>query len=310
MGLTEMPYCDTLAPAAQAWLDRRMSVAAPAPVPARPRCVFDNRGAPEHARHLVRRTDEVSMTPDEQRLARYLEWRRGGERERWARRRRLLGFVAAPALCVLAVALAMWLARPGERTDTTAAVTVPPPARPTPPPEPAAPPARESAPATMPERRPGAPSSRQLRKRAASTPGRSATARRQPEPVIPAPVQRNDGPDVSAAVAPAPPVPSVSAPPREVVASPRPPAEPPVAPAPSMAPPPADVAEAPAAAEDVATAPPSPTSRDAVAVAPPTTRERVASWLKGEVDEFRDGVKREIGNFRSGYDKVRGVFRR
>ncbi|HXU90105.1 MAG TPA: hypothetical protein VFQ62_14730 [Methylomirabilota bacterium] len=47
-----------------------------------------------------------------------------------------------------------------------------------------------------------------------------------------------------------------------------------------------------------------------MAVAPPTTRERVASWLKGEVDEFRDGVKREIGNFRSGYDKVRGVFRR
>lgn len=32
MGLTEMPYRDTLAPAAQAWLDRRMSVAAPAPV--------------------------------------------------------------------------------------------------------------------------------------------------------------------------------------------------------------------------------------------------------------------------------------
>jgi hypothetical protein len=47
-----------------------------------------------------------------------------------------------------------------------------------------------------------------------------------------------------------------------------------------------------------------------VAVAPPTTRERLTGWLKGEADEFRDGVKREIGNFRSGYEKVRGLFKR
>jgi cell division septum initiation protein DivIVA len=33
--------------------------------------------------------------------------------------------------------------------------------------------------------------------------------------------------------------------------------------------------------------------------------DRVAGWLKGEVQEFRDGVKREIDDFRSAYDKLR-----
>jgi len=28
-------------------------------------------------------------------------------------------------------------------------------------------------------------------------------------------------------------------------------------------------------------------------------------WLKGEVQEFRDGVKREVGEFRAGFVKVR-----
>jgi hypothetical protein len=53
-----------------------------------------------------------------------------------------------------------------------------------------------------------------------------------------------------------------------------------------------------------------PPSGGAGAVAPPTARERVASWAKGEVEEFRDGVKREIREFRSGYEKIRGLFRR
>ena len=46
------------------------------------------------------------------------------------------------------------------------------------------------------------------------------------------------------------------------------------------------------------------------AVAPPTVRERVTHWAKGEVQEFRDGVKREVRAFRSGYEKVRDFFRR
>lgn len=51
-------------------------------------------------------------------------------------------------------------------------------------------------------------------------------------------------------------------------------------------------------------------SGGAVAVAPPTVRERVTSWAKGEVEEFRDGVKREVDEFRSEYEKIRGFFKR
>jgi hypothetical protein len=36
----------------------------------------------------------------------------------------------------------------------------------------------------------------------------------------------------------------------------------------------------------------------------------VGGWLKGEVDEFRDGVKREIGEFRAGFDTVRRALQR
>jgi hypothetical protein len=39
-------------------------------------------------------------------------------------------------------------------------------------------------------------------------------------------------------------------------------------------------------------------------------RDRVGRWLRGEAEEFRDGVKREIGEFRSGVEKVRRIFRR
>jgi len=45
-------------------------------------------------------------------------------------------------------------------------------------------------------------------------------------------------------------------------------------------------------------------------MAPPTVRERVTSWAKGEVQEFRDGVKHEINEFHSGYEKIRGFFKR
>jgi hypothetical protein len=36
----------------------------------------------------------------------------------------------------------------------------------------------------------------------------------------------------------------------------------------------------------------------------------VVGWLKGEVDEFRDGVKREIEEFRSGFDRVHRALQR
>lgn len=82
----------------------------------------------------------------------------------------------------------------------------------------------------------------------------------------------------------------------------------PAAPAPTEV-----AAPLPSAGEDVAPGPPPPTtapSGGAVAVAPPATRERVTNWLKGEVQEFRDGVKREVNHFRSGYEKVRDFFKR
>jgi hypothetical protein len=82
-----------------------------------------------------------------------------------------------------------------------------------------------------------------------------------------------------------------------------------------VAPPAPSVAEAPpmppAPAPPVDVAPPPPPAPDPeVAAAPPTARERLTRWLKGEVQEFRDGVTREVGNFRSGYEKVRGFFKR
>jgi hypothetical protein len=36
----------------------------------------------------------------------------------------------------------------------------------------------------------------------------------------------------------------------------------------------------------------------------------VTTWAKGEVQEFRDGVKREVTQFRSGYERVRDFFKR
>jgi hypothetical protein len=33
--------------------------------------------------------------------------------------------------------------------------------------------------------------------------------------------------------------------------------------------------------------------------------ECAKGWFEGEVQEFRDGVKREVGEFRAGFDKVR-----
>jgi hypothetical protein len=125
-------------------------------------------------------------------------------------------------------------------------------------------------------------------------------------PATPAPNEQAAGESaVAAAVTPAPVSPSPIAPAdvpnepqREAVVEPQ------QTPAVVAAPPRIDAVPAPA------TTPEPPPSGNAVAVAPPTVRERVGTWAKGEVDEFRDGVKREIREFSSGYEKVRGFFRR
>ena len=66
------------------------------------------------------------------------------------------------------------------------------------------------------------------------------------------------------------------------------------------------VAAPPAPDTAVDPAPPTAPTESAGAVAPAARpRRRVVRWLDGEVQEFRDGVKREIGDFRAGYDVLR-----
>lgn len=213
----------------------------------------------------------VDMTHDEERLERYLEWRRAEQRDRAARRRRLVGYAAAPALCVIAVGIAAWFGRTSSQPATTATVTAPRP--------PLAPPPIVELPnrpaPVLP--RPDAPARMQGRSRPAPSNGT------RPRPPItappPAPAERDaDSPDLSASVAPLPASPSA-------IETPSVPAGPP---------PPTTTAPA----------------GGAVAVAPPTVRERVADWANGEVEEFRAGVKREVKELRSGYEKVRDFFKR
>jgi hypothetical protein len=250
------------------------------------------------------------MTHDEERLERYMEWRRAENRARAARRRRVIGYVAAPALCVMAVGLAAWLGHTSRQPNTTATVPLTSQA----PASDVAPSATVPAPVVELPASPRPPLRRpeQLPEtRARSRPAPSNGTPPRPSDVAgpSAPAERDgDSPDLSASVAPLPASPPLSAPakaPPELrdesgaIETPSVPA----------APAPTDVAAPPAPArEDVAPGPPP--SGGAVAVAPPTVRERVTSWAKGEVQEFRDGVKRELGEFRSGYEKVRGFFKR
>ena len=99
------------------------------------------------------------------------------------------------------------------------------------------------------------------------------------------------------------------------------PAPPPVSPSPEPpreSPPeplaaPSDVVAAPSQPDDAVETqaePNRPTAGSAVAVGTPTVRERVTRWAKGEVQEFRDGVKRELRGFRLRYEKARDFFGR
>jgi hypothetical protein len=281
------------------------------------------------------------MTPDEERLERYLEWKRATDRDRAAQRRRAFGYVAVPALCLVVIGLAVWLGRPiGERSPHVNAVTVPPPDTSTRPSEmPTAPPSPADATAQAPETSvavrvepPTRPQPRAAARRASRPQARSVPRHVVPDAAVTrsanAPASESD---VAAGVASAPASPHVLAPrepPSELAREA--PAPPPETPALVAAPLPIDRVPAPAPAPRDVVALPSPPPETplqsraplepapeampapggAVAVAPPTVRERVATWAKGEVQEFRDGVKRELGEFRNGYEKVRGFFRR
>jgi hypothetical protein len=288
------------------------------------------------------------MTPDEERLQRYLEWRRAGDRERAGRRRRAIGYVAVPALCVIAVGLASWLGRPSsERSASVNAVAPAIPRETTPSPsgpesitrERATSSAPPSSHTQVPERPTVELSKPPTRPRPHTAPPVASPPRARPAPSSrPAPDAPVAGPaarpdavvgesDVAAAVAPAPAPAPVNPAPEARQATPSEERREAVSEAPREAPsealpPPAprDVVALPAPQpEDAVQNPPaqdpppattSSSSGGAVAVAPPTVRERVSGWAKGEVREFRDGVKREIRDFRSGYDKVRNFFRR
>jgi hypothetical protein len=124
----------------------------------------------------------------------------------------------------------------------------------------------------------------------------------QAEPTGPAPVEspgpltamtaeRGDAAEVAAVVAPA------SSAPRILTESPAPPAEPDVSPAP----PPAEVAADPGRPAAVS----SETGADTSVTPPTKVSDRVGRWAKGEMQEFRNTVKREVDHFRSGLEKVR-----
>lgn len=266
------------------------------------------------------------MTPDEERLQRYLEWRRAGDRDRSERRRRAIGYVVVPALCVIAVGLAAWLGRPSTDRSPVVSAVAPAIPRESAPSSPA--PATESG--TSPAAEQPAVSAPRARPRPRTAPPVASRPRVRPAPSArpvqdTAPAAPSDGvigeSDVAAAVAPAP-VSPPSETPREapserrheaVFEQPREaPSQAEALPAPTPAPSDVVALPAPDRADAVQNpvAPTTPPSGGAVAVAPSTVRQRVTSWAKGEVQEFRDGVKREIRDVRSGYEKVRDFFRR
>lgn len=153
----------------------------------------------------------------------------------------------------------------------------------------------ESSPAEPPRIAPPEPAKAVARPTPRATRGAS---RRPSAPPAPFRAERAESPEVAAAIAPAPPPPALVKPAEPPIAGPEPQATAPVAAAPEPATtatpdPPAVVAE-----------PTSPVPA-AAATAPPKVSGRVTGWLKGEVQEFRDGVTQEIDDFRSGWDKLR-----
>jgi nicotinate-nucleotide--dimethylbenzimidazole phosphoribosyltransferase len=275
------------------------------------------------------------MTDDRERLEHYLEWRRAADRDRAARRRRSLRSVAVVvAVGVVAGGLIAWLADGSGHAPARVATTTIPPgpsADVAPRPEASnsdrAPVIEERSGVPIPEtpriepRAPGRASRAPQRsvprvsERSASTGSQRSPPRVPPGSdtstevtrALPSPPPADEPagtPDVVAAVAPSPaPAPGV-APSETAIATSESPA--PAPPREALAPPPREAAVPDQAPPSV----PSHPEPITTVKAPPTLPDRVASWLKGEVQEFRDGVKREIGEFSSGFDKVRGAILR
>jgi hypothetical protein len=225
------------------------------------------------------------MADDQERLERYLEWQRARDAE--TARRRHLG-LAVLAIAVGAAAAGLgpwllggWLPERSRRTSEPITMNAPPPEMPSsvgsqrPPPATARPPAIT---------RPVEPAPQRPVSRARTSPPRERRATRPSPPPRPA---ASHTPDASAAIA-----------------------EPPAPPFVMQEPSPPDEAPATAAPEPPTAVHAGETPVGAATGRPTPLRDRVGRWLRGEAEEFREGVKREIDEFRSGVRKVRRIFRR
>jgi hypothetical protein len=322
--------------------------------------------------------DNGRQAEEQERVDRYLAWRRAQGRDRLSRRRPWWGVVAAASLGLAGLGLLAWLtvgprlespARPARNApswlssdesgpraavrDTPRAIEPPAAA-----PSPTAPPPPKTA-ARTPK-----PSASQLPDRVAPStvlPPRPPASSPQAPPAQPGPptaaipdrpadaVTGTEKPSlaqesVTVLPDPAPDTYDASpATPRDIPPSDGPPQIPSSATGPASAPSPSGPAErtdappspastaAPADVPPAAPPTPSQPATGPVATSAPETAPRpacgpevlrrprtpdgrtrgqavadcVGGWVKGEVQEFRDGVKREIGEFRTGYDRLR-----
>jgi hypothetical protein len=236
------------------------------------------------------------MSDDRARLEHYLEWQRAWDRARAARRRRWRRGAAA-ALAVVGASGGAWLAGL-PRTGGGVATDTRPPG-----------PDVDGGAAAGSERSVAA-------RRAPSPAGDVATPR--PARTLHDPASRPARPPVEARVMPIPapsppatPGPTAEAEQNSAVAAAIATAPHPVSPteAPAAEPAPAQAATEPVTPTSPAeTSPPLPTSAIGAvppAVTSPRVSDRAKGWLRGELQEFRDGVKREIDDARVGYRTMR-----
>jgi hypothetical protein len=244
------------------------------------------------------------MSDDRERLEHYLEWQRAWDRARAARRRRWRRGAAA-ALAVVGASGGAWLAGL-PRTGGGVATDTRPPG-----------PDVDGAAA--------AGSEGSVAARRAPSPVGDVAARRPARGTLGDPASRRARPPVEARVTPmpAPSPPPTPAPSAEgeqdsavaaaIATAPHPvsPTEAPAAePAPAEAAPPiqAPPAEPVTPTSPAEALPPLPTSATGPvppAVTSPRVSDRVTGWLRGELQELRDGVTREIDDARVGYRTMR-----
>jgi hypothetical protein len=249
------------------------------------------------------------MADDQERLERYLEWQRAKNAQS-ARRRRLGLAVLAISVGAAAAGLGPWLLggrlpERSRRTSEPITMNAPPREMPSSVGSQRPPPANARPPAIT---QPVEPAPQRPVSGARTSPPRETRATRPSLPPRPA---ASHTPDASAAIAepPAPPF---------VTQEPSTPDQAPATAAPEPLTPPFATQE-PSTLDQAPTtsAPEAPTAVRAgetpvgAATGRPTPlRDRVGRWLRGEAEEFREGVKREIDEFRSGVRKVRRIFRR